>query len=238
MKTLREVQARLRSLANPDIAAHSQRFFKTGPGQYGEGDRFLGIRVPELRKVARAARAAPPEVAWRLVASSWHEERLTGLLMLVHAFEKGDPALREAIFARYLEVIDSGVNNWDLVDTSAHVIVGQHLHGAPNCATMLTRLGKSASLWERRVAVIATYAFIKRGDFEETLRLAGLLLEDPEDLIHKAVGWMLREVGKRDEAVLDGFLAQRYERMPRTMLRYAIERLPESRRRAYLEGEA
>jgi 3-methyladenine DNA glycosylase AlkD len=227
------IRTRLRALADPDIAAHSQRFFKTGAGQYGAGDRFLGIRVPVLRKLAREHREAPVAVAWALLGSRMHEERLLALLMLVDRFARGGEQERAQIYARYLELVPSSVNNWDLVDTSAR-IVGEYLE--TRSRKPLYKLARSKNLWERRVAIIATQSYVRRGVFTDTLALAEILLDDREDLIHKAVGWMVREVGNRDRAAAEAFLAEHHRRMPRTMLRYAIEKLPESCRRAYLTG--
>jgi 3-methyladenine DNA glycosylase AlkD len=231
--TAREAEARLHALADEKVAEGLRRFFKTGPGQYGEGDQFLGIKVPTLRKLAREFRSLPLEGARNLLHSGHHEARLLALLVLVGSFEKGGPASRRAIYDLYL-ANTARVNNWDLVDASAPAIVGGFL--ADRDREPLTRLAGSASLWERRIGVVATLHFIRRGEFADTLRLAGLLLGDREDLIHKATGWMLREVGKRDQDVLEGFLAGHCRRMPRTMLRYAIERLPEERRRMHLNG--
>lgn len=228
-----EAEARLRQIADEETAVGMRRFFKTGPGQYGEGERFLGIKAAPLRQLARELHPLPPDEARKLLTSAFHEARMLGLLVLVRSFEKGDEAIRKAIYDLYLSSTNR-VNNWDLVDASAPAIVGGYL--AEQDRRPLTRLAESASLWERRIAIVATQFFIRRGDFKDTLRLADLLMRDQEDLIHKAVGWMLREVGKRDQAVLEGFLAEQCRRMPRTMLRYAIERLPEVRRRLYLKG--
>jgi 3-methyladenine DNA glycosylase AlkD len=232
--TAQEAEARLREIADDEIAAAMCRFFKTGPGQYGEGDRFLGIKATPLRQMAREFQSLPLSEARKLLASAFHEARMLALLVLVRAFEKGDDATREAVYDLYL-ASTGRVNSWDLVDASAPAIVGGFL--AERGRGPLTRLARSVSLWERRIAVVATLHFIRRGEFADTLRLAGLLLGDPEDLIHKATGWMLREVGKRDQAVLEAFLAGYCQRMPRTALRYAIERFPEARRRQYLKGE-
>ena len=226
-----KIQRELESLADPCHAAILQRFFKTGPGEYGEGDRFRGIRVPVLRKLARKYRHLSLAEGGRLVQSAFHEDRLLALLILIHLYYQGDGAVRGAIHCLYLEH-RSFVNNWDLVDISAPHLLGHYLRNRNT--DLLTRLADSRVVWERRMAIIATFHFIKQGDHDETLRVARLLLGDPEDLIHKAVGWMLREVGKRDVAVLQRFLGQHGQAMPRTMLRYAIERLPEQERRAYL----
>ena len=228
-----EIQQELESLADPGHAAILQRFFKTGPGEYGEGDRFLGLRVPVLRKVARKYRHLPLAAAVTLLQSAFHEDRLLALLILIQRYYPGDLGLRGEIHRLYLEHCGL-VNNWDLVDASAPHLLGHYLRDRPK--EPLTRLAASRVLWDRRMAIIATFDFIKQGDFEETLRIARLLLGDPEDLIHKAAGWMLREVGKREIAVAESFLQAHYCQMPRTMLRYAIERLPEARRQAYLKG--
>lgn len=234
LRDLEQIRERLRSLADPVRAEHSRRFFKTGPGEYGEGDRFLGIPVPVLRKVARDAAGLPiPETA-ALLRSPHHEERLLALLLLVRAYERGDAARRDEIFRLYLEHT-AWVNNWDLVDTSAPHIVGRHLENGDR--TLLRRLASSESVWERRIAILATLHFIRQGEFATTFEIGEVLLEDGHDLIHKAVGWMLREVGERDEAAEERFLRARYRRMPRTMLRYAIERFPPEKRQRYLRGE-
>ena len=212
---------------------HSQRFFKTGPGQYGEGDKFLGLTVPEMRSLVRKYRELDDASALELLDSSWHEERLVALILLVEGYGRGDVSRRARIHRAYL-ANTRHINNWDLVDASAGDIVGGHL-GAGNIA-LLERLARSDNLWERRIAIVSTFHFIKRNEFRPTLKIAALLLRDPQDLIHKATGWMLREVGKRDRTALDRFLKKHYRRMPRTMLRYAIERHPERIRKQYLAG--
>jgi 3-methyladenine DNA glycosylase AlkD len=225
--------AALRAAARPGDAAVLQRFFKTGPGEYGEGDVFLGVRVPAIRRIVRAHRADAGLPAIRgLLASLYHEARLLGLLLLVERFRRGSARERVAIFRLYLASTDR-INNWDLVDLSAEHIVGGGLRERRD-RSLLDRLARSASLWERRIAVLATFHFIRRGEFDDTLRLARRLLADPHDLMHKAVGWMLREVGKRDAPRLRAFLDRHAAVMPRTMLRYAIERFPEAERRRYL----
>jgi 3-methyladenine DNA glycosylase AlkD len=228
------VQARalLRAAAEPGRVAVLQRFFKTGPGEYGEGDRFLGLRVPAVRALARRCELGDRAVR-ALLASPWHEDRLLALVVMTRAYARGDEARRQAIYDLYLEQT-SRINNWDLVDVSAERIVGAHLFHRSRAP--LDRLARSQSVWERRIAVIATFHFLRAGEPEPTLRLAHRLLRDPHDLIHKAVGWMLREVGKRDRARLEEFLSHHAPRMPRTMLRYAIERLPAARRRAWLHA--
>ncbi len=228
------ILAELRALGQPEDARFLQGFFKTGPGQYGAGDVFLGIRMPVLRRVARAHRGLPLKDALALLHSEFHEARMLALLLLVDAYRRGDEATRQRIFDAYLEHARF-VNNWDLVDLSAPGIVGEHLRARDQ--GLLDRLAGSALVWERRIAVLAAGQLIRYGQLEPTLRLARRLLEDRHDLIHKASGWMLREVGKRDRAALETFLAAHCRTMPRTMLRYAIEKLPPERRQAYLAGQ-
>ena len=231
--TAQEISKILRRLADPQIAEHSQRFFKTGKGQYGDGDQFLGIRVPVLREQAKKLKDTPLGEVRRLLQSDFHEERLCALLLLVQKFSQGDAADQKSVYELYLKNTRC-INNWDLVDLSAYLIVGAYL--ADKDKHLLYTLARSKNLWERRIAIMSTFHFIKHQQFADTLALAGLLLTDQEDLIHKAVGWMLREVGKRDSAVEKQFLKTRYLRMPRTMLRYAIEKFPESERLEYLKG--
>ena len=227
------IQKELDRLADPGHAMILKRFFKTGPGEYGEGDRFRGLRVPVLRQMAKKYWDVPLAEAERLLQSAFHEDRLLALFILIHRYYQGDLALQGEIHRLYLER-RGFVNNWDLVDASAPHLIGHYLN--ERAKDPLTRLAASQVVWERRMAIIATFHFIKQGDFDETLRVARLLLSDPEDLIHKAVCWMLREVGKRQAAVAETFLQAHYRSMPRTMLRYAIERFPEPRRQAYLKG--
>ena len=224
--TATAISRRLRSHANPASVAILQSFFKTGPGQYGEGDRFIGIKTPVIRTVCRECRGTPLEEIQKLLRSPIHEERSLALVMLVDAFTIGERQTQRRIYDLYL-ANTAFINNWDLVDCSASQIVGGWLRGRSTAP--LTRLARSTSLWERRIAMIATFDGIRRGEFGETFRIADLLLHDEHDLIHKAVGWLLREVGKRDGAAERAFLASRYKTMPRTMLRYAIERFPEAR---------
>jgi 3-methyladenine DNA glycosylase AlkD len=227
------IQGELARLGNTQQAAILQRFFKTGPGEYGAGDRFRGIRVPVLRKLARKYRHLSLAEAARLLRSAFHEDRLLALFILIDHYDKGEDAVRSTIHHFYLEHT-MFVNIWDLVDASAPHLVGHYLRGRDK--STLTRLAASPSLWERRIAIMATFAFIKEENYDETLRIARLLLGDREDLIHKAVGWMLREVGKREITVAEAFLQVHHQEMPRTMLRYAIERFPEAKRQAYLKG--
>ncbi|MDJ0938213.1 MAG: DNA alkylation repair protein [Woeseiaceae bacterium] len=231
--TLRSIRAEFRPLGDAAIAEHSARFFKTGKGEYGEGDRFLGIRVPVTRKIARRFRNTSLRTTLALLKSAYHEERLLAVLMLVDMFERGDEETRARVIDAYL-ANTRYINNWDIVDSSAHKIVGAWLETRDRAA--LDVLAASESLWERRIAMMATYHFIRGGDFDDALRIAKQLLDDDEDLIHKVTGWMLREIGNRDRNALEAFLGRHYRDMPRTMLRYAIEKLPERRRRAYLDG--
>jgi len=231
--TATALSRKLRSRAKPESVAILQRFFKTGPGQYGEGDRFIGVALPVIRSLGREFRGMAIDELQKLLRSPVHEERTLALVMLVDAFKAGDDRARRRIYDLYLSNTRF-INNWDLVDCSAAQIVGGWLRGRSTAP--LTRLAKSKSLWERRIAMIATFDGIRRGEFDDTFRIATLLLRDDHDLIHKAVGWLLREVGKRDGAAERAFLADRYQTMPRTMLRYAIERFPEVERRRYLDG--
>lgn len=224
---------RVRALADPARVPILQIFFKTGKGQYAEGDRFIGIRVPQLRALCRECRGAGVAEAAPLLRSPIHEERLFALLLLVDAFRRADEAGKRAIYDFYLSNTSS-INNWDLVDASAEHIVGGWLRERSKAP--LTKLARSRNLWERRIAMVATLHFIRSGKLSETFRIADLLMDDRHDLIHKASGWMLREAGKRDVAALRKYLAPRCGKMPRTMLRYAIERFPEAERRAYLRG--
>src|SRR5690606_36575192 len=229
-----EIEKELRELGDPEVAAFLARFFKTGPGEYGEGDRFLGIRVPVLRKLARKHRSLELSDCRALLVSPYHEARVLALLILVRAYDRGDEERRDAIYRLYLDHA-AHVNNWDLVDCSAEHIVGRHLEAGDKM--VLYGLARSSSVWERRIAIMATFCYVKAGYFEATLRIADMLLLDPHDLIHQRVGWMLREVGKRDRAAAEAFLRPRYRRMPRTILRYAFERYPEDLRQRYLRGE-
>lgn len=234
----RQYEQALIALGNPQRATFAQRFFKTGAGEYGEGDHFLGLRVLQVRaEVARAMRDLGNnrlEVALSLLKSPLHEIRLFAVLMLVKLFQCSNTELQQHVYESYLANTQF-INNWDLVDGSAEHIVGAWL--ADRHRTPLIKLARSKSVWERRMAIMATFHYIKNGEYTETLRLVKVLLEDEEELIHKAVGWMLREVGKRiDRQVEEDFLKVYYQMMPRTMLRYAIEHFPKSRRKQYLAG--
>jgi len=235
LPTAREVIERLRALGNPERARASQWYFKTGPGEYGECDLFVGIPVPALRKLSKEYGSLSLAETVFLLQSEIHEARLLALLVLVRAYGRADAGGKEEIFRLYLGNTRF-INNWDLVDSSAPYIVGPHLCGRGREA--LRTLAASSLLWERRIALMATFHYLKEGDFSESLHMAHELLRDPEDLIHKAIGWMLREIGKRDQATEERFLGTHYRYMPRTMLRYAIERFPDALRRRYLKGEA
>lgn len=231
MITVEDLRKAVRALGRPVRAAILGRFFKTGPGEYGEGDRFLGLTVPQVRSLVRRFHPAPFPAIDAILRSPFHEERLLGLLLLVERYRKGSAADRAAAYRLYLRRF-SCVNNWDLVDSSAEYIVGAHGAGR----AQLLAWAASPNLWIRRIAIISTFHSIRRGRFADTLAVARRLLGDREDLIHKAVGWMLREVGKRDVAVLEAFLRRHGRTMPRTALRYAIERFPAAKRKAYLAG--
>jgi len=233
MTTAEKIEKRLKALGNKTAAEHARRFFKTDPGQYGEGDLFLGITAPVLRTVAKEHRDISLDDAVELLQSPLHEARMLALFIMVLQYKRGEN--QPAIYRAYLANTHQ-INNWDLVDCSAAQIVGAQLFARDR--KPLTRLAKSKILWERRIAIIATFYFIRRNQFDDTLAIAGLLLNDKEDLMHKAVGWMLREVGKRDLKVEEDFLLPHYKQMPRTLLRYAIERFSEPKRLAYLKGWA
>lgn len=231
MSNQEQVKAELEKLSDTEHAMKLQRFFKTGKGEYGEGDVFIGVRVPDQRRIAKKYRSIPLTVVLELLRSEIHEHRLTALFILTEQFNKGDDDARQRIVDLYL-CNTVYVNNWDLVDSSAHKILGVWLVDKPR--GVLYDLARSESLWERRISIISTFAFIQRNDLGDALALAGALVDDGHDLIHKASGWVLREVGKKDQSVLEEFLLEHFETMPRTMLRYAIERLPEERRRFYM----
>jgi 3-methyladenine DNA glycosylase AlkD len=227
-----DVRKELKSMADLDKAAILQRFFKTGPGQYSEGDIFIGVMVPQSRQVAKKFSQLPLGEVRTLLYSHTHEERLVALLILAWRYNSASNSReKEEIAKFYLDHIKQ-VNNWDLVDLSAPNILGAHLVDSRD-RRLLYRLAGSENVWERRIAIVATHHFIRNGDFSDTLNIAEMLLQDRQDLIHKAVGWMLREVGKRDAAAEEAFLEKHCSVMPRTMLRYAIERLPENKRRRY-----
>lgn len=232
--TAAAVLRELKRLGDPEQAQHARRYFKTGPGEYGEGDVFLGLKVPQTRGVLAGFAEVPLEVAGELLESPFHEARLFAVLALARAYDRGTAVQRKAVFDLYLARARR-VNNWDLVDASAPNVVGRHLP-AGGGRRVLARLAASPDLWERRIAMVATLTHIRQGNLANTFWLAEKYLGDPEDLMHKATGWMLREAGKRDTAALEDFLGRFAGRMPRTMLRYAIERLPPERRRHWLDA--
>ncbi|PIP60144.1 DNA alkylation repair protein [Candidatus Uhrbacteria bacterium CG22_combo_CG10-13_8_21_14_all_47_17] len=228
---LSSFQKELHALADQDTAQISSSFFKTGPGEYGEKDRFLGIRVPKIRAIAKKFQSFSLQDIEALLNSSWHEERLAGVIVLVETYKKASKQIQAEIFRFYLNHV-THINNWDLVDVSAPTIVGGSLLHSPR--KTLDVLAASKNIWERRIAIVSTLAFIRENDFKDTLRISELLLQDTHDLMHKACGWMLREVYKRSPYTLETFLKAHAEQMPRTMLRYAIERMPERQRKSWL----
>lgn len=232
--TASEVQKTLRLLADPIEAKGAARFFKTGPGQYGEGDIFWGLAVPDQRKIAKQFIDLPLKELGILLKNKVHEQRLTALLILVYQFAKANEKTKQKLYTFYLKNTQY-INNWDLVDTSARDIVGKYMVAHSEERAKLYKLVKSKNLWERRISIIATFAFIQEKDFTDTLKISELLLRDKEDLMHKAVGWMLREIGKRDRTVLVKFLQTFKAKMPRTALRYAIEHFPPEIRKSYLK---
>ena len=229
-----QLKKELRKHANPRQAEVLQRFFKTGKGEYAEGDKFLGITVPQTRSVIKKYRDLPQSQIQQQLKSKIHEYRLAALFILVWQFEHSDPKDQERIYKFYLRNTKY-INNWDLVDSSAHKIVGAYLLDKKD-RSILDTLAKSNDLWKQRIAVIANFAFIDQGDFKDALRICKTLLHHEHDLIHKAVGWMLREVGNRDRKTEENFLKKHYKTMPRTALRYAIEKFPETKRQRYLSG--
>ena len=232
--SLEELRQTINKLANPAQAKILSRFFKTGKGEYGEGDEFLGIKVPISRSIAKQFKDLTLTEIQELLNSPIHEERLIALFILIEHFKKADGHIKKIIFNFYLRNTKR-VNNWDLVDLSAERIIGVYLLDKDK--SMLFKLARSKNLWERRIAIMSTFHFIKNGNYETTLAIADMLLKDEHDLIHKAVGWMLREIGNRNLKVEETYLKEHYKTMPRTMLRYAIEKFPEKKRQAYLKGE-
>lgn len=233
MGIVSQVRKDLKGAASEERAQVSIRFFKTGKGQYGEGDKFLGIAVPDMRRIVKKYCYAPREDLLVFLHSKFHEERLFALLVLVDQFAKGEEKTKKEIFDIYLKNTKY-INNWDLVDLTADRIVGAYLENRSK--NILLKLSKSKLLWERRISILATFHFIKKGKSEWTLKIAGKLLNDKEDLMHKAVGWMLREVGKRcSEKIECNFLDKHVTKMPRTALRYAIERFDTEKRAHYMQ---
>ncbi len=232
--TFSNFQQQFRLLARPAQADVLQRFFKTGPGQYGEGDRFLGIMVPQTRQMVRLSDTLTEKDVLQFLDSPYHEERVLAVLILVRRFERGDDVAKKRIYKLYLRHL-AQVNNWDLVDLSAPRIVGAFLEHDPHRLEVMKKMATSRHLWTRRVAILSTFFGIQQGCADEALVIAEMLLSDTHDLMHKACGWMLREVGKRcSEQTLRQFLDTHYAKMPRTTLRYAIERFPKEMRDAYL----
>lgn len=219
----------------PNKAKILGRFFKTGKGEYGEGDVFLGLSVPQQREVAKKYPYLTLKELQKLLSSKTHEHRQTALFILTMKYKKSTDGEKKDIFDFYLKNTKN-INNWDLVDLSAPNIVGDYLLELENDRSVLYKLAMSKNLWEKRIAMLSTYAFIKRGQFTDTLKISEILLNDTHDLIHKAVGWMLREVGKKNQNIEEGFLKKYHRQMPRTMLRYAIEKFSEKKRKFYLRG--
>jgi 3-methyladenine DNA glycosylase AlkD len=231
---LNELRTKIKILSNPEISKTMRWFFKTGKGDYGEGDVFIGLNVPAQRKLSREFKDLSKGDLKVLLNSRLHEERLISLFILVDKYERVEEKEKEKIFSFYLKN-RKGINNWDLVDLSAPKIIGKHLLNKDK--SLLFKFAMSKNLWERRIAILSTYEFIRNNNFDATLKIAGLLLRDEHDLIHKAVGWMLREIGKRDLQTEEKFLKANYKKMPRSMLRYAIEKFPETKRKKYLQGK-
>lgn len=237
MSRSEDIVKALKEIGDQKIAEHSGRFFKSGPGEYGEGDLFLGIRVPKQRAIAKKHKDLPLNEVAKLLQSEFHEVRLTAVYLLVYKYQKAKKIEEhDEIYRFYMNNL-KGVNNWDLVDASAKYIAGHFLFEYDQDRSILYKLSDSDDLWKRRIAIMTTFYFVDQGDFDLTLELSEKYLDAPEDLIHKASGWMLREIGKQDEELLRNFLDKHYQEMPRTMLRYAIEKLDEPVRQMYLKGE-
>ena len=228
--SIQELKKDLKKLSNPEKAKLLQRFFKTGKGDYGEGDIFLGIMVPEQRKIANKYKDITLIKIQNLLNSKIHEYRLISLFILISKYQKSGN--KKEIVNFYLKNT-SNINNWDLIDLSAPKIIGNYLLDKDR--SLLYKLAKSKSLWEKRISILATAEFIRNNQFKDTLKISEILMDDKHDLIHKGVGWMLREVGKRNQKIEEEFLKKHYKKMPRTMLRYAIEKFPEKKRKSYLQ---
>ena len=231
MSKLKQLKSELNKLANKKQALILASFFKAGPGEYGAGDVFLGIKAPAQRSVAKKYLDLSLPGIGKLLNSKIHEHRLIALLILLKRYGQAGESSKKKFVDFYLQNTKN-INNWDLVDLSGHYILGDYLLDRPR--QILYQLAKSKNLWERRIAIISTFAFIRKNEFSDTLKIAEILLRDEHDLIHKAVGWMLREAGKRDQAVLERFLRRRRKTMPRVMLRYAIEKFSQEKRKFYL----
>jgi 3-methyladenine DNA glycosylase AlkD len=232
--SINELKKTIKANANKDYAKTAQWFFKTGKGEYGEGDKFVGIRVPVLRKIAKQFSNLELFDLQILLDSKIHEERLISLLILVDKYEKADDKAKDKIY-NFHKKNRKKINNWDLVDLSAPKIMGAYLLNRDK--EILFNYAKSKNLWVKRISIISTYSFIKNNHFKTTLDISDKLMNDNHDLIHKAVGWMLREVGKKNLQILEDFLKPRYKKMPRVMLRYSIEKFPEAKRKKYLKGK-
>jgi 3-methyladenine DNA glycosylase AlkD len=230
---LNSLRAELKKHANPERALAAKRYFKTGKGEYGEGDVFLGLSVPDQRKIARGYKTLPLSDVFKLLKSKIHEERFVALVLLVEKYRSGDESAKKEVFEGYLGM-SKWINNWDLVDTSAPQIVGDYCWRAKDHQT-IKNLIKSTDLWERRIGVLASFTFIRQGDVKLTVEIAKKLLNDRHDLIHKAVGWMLREAEPRSPKEIRKFLDENATKMPRTMLRYAIEKFSASDRNRLME---
>lgn len=228
---LSEVRKRLYALENPSRAKLMLKFFQTHPGGYGEGDQFLGLTVPQVRTVAKFGKELKHADTLKLLKSKFHEERLLALFIFIDQFKRGNQNAQAQIYTSYLKNTGK-VNGWDLVDASAHFIVGPYLENRPRA--ILYKLARSKSLWDRRIAVVSTFHYIRQNDYQDIIKLSAMLLKDDQDLMHKAVGWMLREMGKRDISKLRKFLDKHSSQMPRTMLRYSIEKLGPTERRRYM----
>lgn len=229
-----EIKEYLLSLADTKTAEQTKKFFKTGKGEYSHGDKFLGIKMGKLRETAKRFSKAEPEVGEKLLQSEFHEIRMAALVLLTNLYKKGSNTTKDKIFDIYLNNTRH-INNWDLVDVSAYHIVGPHLFEKDT--SVLFKLSRSENMWERRISIISTLYFIKKNRFEETLAISKTLIEDEQDLMHKATGWMLREIGKMDIDTEREFLLKHYKKMPRTMLRYAIEKFDENERVGFLKGK-
>ena len=232
--SITKIKKELQKYASKERANILQRFFKTGHGEYGEGDVFLGIKVPEIRIISKQYKDLPISQIKILLKSKFHEERLLALLILVIQYKKENDRSKKNICELYLKNTKY-INNWDLIDLTAHHIVGDFLDN--KLKTPLFKLANSKSLWERRISILSSFYYIKNNHFNTSLEISAILLNDKEDLIHKAVGWMLREIGKRNQKIEEAFLKKHYKIMPRTMLRYAIEKFPERKRKSYLLGK-
>lgn len=232
--SLTELRRAVKKQSNPEQAKILSRFFKTSKGEYGGGDEFLGIKVPVSRQIAKKFKDLSLSEIQQLLNSKTHEERLIALFVLTEQFRKANETKQKLLYSFYLKNAKR-VNNWDLVDLSAERIIGAYLLDKDK--QILFKLARSKNLWERRIAIMSTFHFIKNRIYDTTLEISDLLLNDKHDLIHKAVGWMLREIGNRDLSVEEDYLKKHYKTMPRTMLRYAIEKFPERKRQAYLKNK-